>query len=203
MNLEPDILPAGAGTMQVDVGAQTSGVARQSLNALSPAPDPDDGPSLLELLRTFGWVHRLGGTVACEGCANDGDEGYCLGATPADLSDQSEAPISCVCGHSIEVAWYPDRPDDGRWRCAGEDSEHWPQPTFLERDGQAVEVDYLLAECGHCVWSPSEAEAAEYVLAGGLTLSLIEEIDGRDYAATVGNLALVLRDQAKATGSLR
>lgn len=163
----------GSGAMQVPVVEATFDRPRQSRNA--PSPDP----ALLVLVRSFGWLHALGDSVECEGCANDGEPGYCRGPVPADLTDQVDPEdIYCVCGHSLRVAWYPSaEPVAGLWRCAGQDSEHWPKG------------DSMMASCGHCGWEPNEEDVAELVVANLVTLSEVADYSGRDYAASVGHRA--------------
>lgn len=176
----------GAGTrpMQAVEGSSDDPRRQSSLNAPAPGPATNPGiipPGVWGLLVSLQWVHELGLSVECEGCANDGEAGYCLGPMPsreqADLSDpdagEEWGTISCHCGHSVVVIEYPARPEDGEWRCAGEDSEHWPKG------------DGLLAECGHCGWSPDDGEVVDYLLDGRLTIEEIADWHGGDYGRDV------------------
>lgn len=111
------------------------------------APSPTVVPyPVMTLLDTLSWVHALGMGIDCEGCANDGEPGYCRGPRPS--TDQAmDDGIVCHCGHRIVPVIYLDAcgcsgPDG--WHCPGEESQHW---------AKGEEPD---AECGHCGDRPSD-----------------------------------------------
>lgn len=63
---------------------------------------------VLDVLRRSSWVHVLGGSVECEGCANDGEEGFCEGAGIAE-------PTTLVDGIGIEWRIGRGIDADARW----------------------------------------------------------------------------------------
>jgi len=101
---------------------------------------------VLDVLDRCHWVHALGMSKECEGCANDGEPGYCLGAGIGAMQD-SDDELYCHCGHVVVMVETPmecgcSGPDG--WHCGGEDSQHW------------AAGDDPDAECGHCGLRPSD-----------------------------------------------
>jgi hypothetical protein len=100
-------------------------------------------PPVLSVLEKCRWVHALGMKPSCDGCANDGEEGYCRGAGIADEQDGDE--LICHCGHTVVMVEAPlecacTGPDG--WHCPGEESQHW------------AESDRADSLCGHCGGEP-------------------------------------------------
>jgi hypothetical protein len=144
---------------------------RKSLNA------PVSGllhPAIEKLLSRLTWVHSLNGLPSCEGCANDGEAGYCLGAALGPQQDEPDE-LYCHCGHRVAVL---EEHADRGWICAGEFSEHWPK------------ADRLDAECGHCGWKPADEDIAEWYLEGRVTAEEIGADLGVDEAALIVSTAL-------------
>ncbi len=86
-------------------------------------------PAVMAALRRCRWVHALGMASTCEGCANDGEPGYCDGAGIADDQDDP-SELWCHCGHAVVMVELPlacecDGPNG--WHCPGEESQHWAE----------------------------------------------------------------------------
>ena len=102
--------------------------------------------SIMAVLDRLSWVHEQGLTADCEGCANDGEPGYCLGPRPSvEMQDGVDGEVFCHCGHRIvAVAFECGCVGPPGWHCVGEDSQHWSKGDDPD------------AECGHCGMRPSE-----------------------------------------------
>lgn len=162
----------GPGAMQAADASVDLGVdPRETRNAPSPGPVP---APLLKLLQGLTWVHTLNGLPSCEGCANDGEPGYCRGA---GFSPEQSDPdgLVCHCGHYITaVEAHPTR----GWECAGTYSEHWPA---------GDEID---TECGHCGWSPTDEDLADWLAAERVTVEELAEDLGEDRALAIAHAVM-------------
>lgn len=102
----------------------------------------DVPPGVYALLTGLVWVHALGRSVECEGCANDGEPGYCKGPSPSPMQPVDDE-IVCNCGHAILLSLDECQcAGPAGWHCPGEDSQHW---------AKGEEPD---SECGHCGETP-------------------------------------------------
>jgi hypothetical protein len=143
--------PAAAGPMQVRPEVANLEPAPRWQNAPAAAASSTIPAGVMALLEERTWVHKLGLSRECEGCANDGEPGYCRGAAPgweqqdvrsAEEVEAGEAPaILCHCGHAVvplELTYRCGCYGPGSWHCAGEEAQHWAKGEELD------------AECGHC-----------------------------------------------------
>jgi len=101
-----------------------------------------------QVLSRCHWVHALNMATSCEGCANDGEAGYCRGAG-IDPYQPSPVELYCHCGHTVVMVELPsgcecDGPEG--WHCPGEDSLHWAE--WQRPD----------SPCGHCGGDPADLD---------------------------------------------
>ena len=106
------------------------------------------GP-VLGVLRRVRWVHALNMAPECEGCSNDGEDGYCMGAGIGPVQDD-EAELYCHCGHTVVMVELPiECACDGPagWHCPGEESQHWAERQVID------------SPCGHCGGDPADLDS--------------------------------------------